>query len=47
MSNNITISIKKELWKELNYIKEPGQSFSDVLNKIMEDDDELTTNISQ
>lgn len=45
MSNNITISIKKELWKKLNFIKKPGQSFSDVLNKILCDDGDDKTNI--
>lgn len=43
------IQISKKQWSYLNNLKEPGQTFEDVLNKILEQQDEArrSTGISQ
>lgn len=34
-----TIQIKTETWKKLNQQKSPGESFDDVISRLLEDSD--------
>lgn len=40
-NNTTTIEVQRETWKELNARKEgPGDSFDDVIRRLLEDTDE-------
>jgi len=39
MGDTTTIEIKTETWRELNMRKEPGDSFDDVIKRLLEKTD--------
>ena len=39
MRSTTTIEVKNETWKELNAKKEPGESFDDVIQRVLELDE--------
>ncbi len=36
MADSTTIEVKNETWRELNSRKEPGDSFDDVIQRLLE-----------
>jgi len=40
MADTTTIEVKDETWKELNMRKERGDSFDDVIQRLIKNDDE-------
>lgn len=39
--NSTTISVKYETWKQLNFRKQPGESFDEVIRRLLEDSERL------
>lgn len=37
MAETTTVEIKNETWKQLNRRKEPGDSFDDVISRLLEE----------
>lgn len=40
MADTTTIEVKTQTWKELNMRKEPGESFDDVIQRLLDVDTE-------
>jgi predicted CopG family antitoxin len=38
MADTTTVEIKTETWRELNARKEPGDSFDDVIRRLLDDE---------
>ena len=34
-----TVKVKKDTWKQLNALKEPGDSFNDVIANLLDEDE--------
>lgn len=37
MSNAVTVEVKRETWKRLNMRKQPGDSFDDVIVRMLDE----------
>ena len=47
MDDATTITIEKRTWKRLNSRKEPGESFDDVVDRLLDDTEECNNAIHQ
>jgi predicted CopG family antitoxin len=38
-SDSTTIRVKRETWSTLHELRDPGQSFNDLIEELLDDDD--------
>lgn len=41
---NTTVKVKKDTWRRLNRLKEPGDSFDDVISELLADESDTEGN---